>query len=87
MPKISGRQLLAFFGAGIGTAVLTLLVRDKIFGNIFDIADAAEVMKLTPVRLPHPLPIYQQQSSFLPTARSKERLKAQMPTLIWLNIQ
>jgi len=77
MSKISRRQLLAFFGASAGTTVLAPMIGDKIFGNFLDVADAAEVLKLTPIRLPHPLPIYQQQSSFLPTER--ERGEVQRP--------
>jgi uncharacterized protein len=74
--KLTRRQLLAFFGASAGTAVLAPIIGDKIFGNIKDVADAAEVLKLTPMRLPHALPIYQQQSSFLPTEREQGEVKS-----------
>ncbi|MBO3463969.1 PhoX family protein, partial [Aetokthonos hydrillicola] len=74
MSNISRRQLLAFFGASAGTTVLAPILENKIFGNATDAANAREVLKLTPVRLPHPLPIYQQQSSFLPTARQQGKV-------------
>jgi secreted PhoX family phosphatase len=59
MPKLSRRQLLVFFGGGVGAAVLASIVGRKIVDRV------VEPLKFTPVRLPHPLPIYQQQESFL----------------------
>lgn len=67
MSKFTRRQLLIFFGASAGTAVLAPTLGDKLFGSSSTVAQAAEPLKFTPVRLPHPLPIYQQQPSFLPT--------------------
>jgi uncharacterized protein len=62
MSKLSRRELLIFFA---GSAV--------IFGEktLNRVATSAEVktalLSFTPVRLAHPLPIYQQQKNFLPT--------------------
>ncbi|MGI2905798.1 PhoX family protein [Tolypothrix sp. VBCCA 56010] len=67
MSKFSRRQLLAFFGASAGAAVLAPAFGKKPFGSNLGIADAVEPLKFTPVRLPHPLPIYTQQKNYLPT--------------------
>lgn len=56
-----------FFGASAGTAVLAPALGTNLFGGKKSLAQTAEPLKFTPVRLPHPLPIYQQQPSFLPT--------------------
>jgi uncharacterized protein len=67
MSKFTRRQLLAFFGASAGATVLAPAFGD-IFGNTKSLAaDAITPLKFTPVRLPHPLPIYTQQKSYLPT--------------------
>ncbi len=67
MPNFSRRQLLVFFGSSAAAAALEPVVSHKLFGGSDPaIADAA--LTFTPVRLPHPLPIYQQQSSYLATA-------------------
>lgn len=67
MSKFTRRQLLMFFGASAGTAVLAPALGTNLFGGNKSLAQTAEPLKFTPVRLPHPLPIYQQQPSFLPT--------------------
>ncbi len=67
MSKLNRRQLLIFFGASAGTAVLAPALGEKLFGSNKSVAEAAEPLKFTPVRLPHPLPVYQQQRSYLPT--------------------
>lgn len=67
MSKFTRRQLLAFFGASAGAAVLAPAFGKKPFGSNLGIADAVEPLKFTPVRLPHPLPIYTQLHSYLPT--------------------
>jgi len=66
MSKLTRRQLLVFFGASAGSAVLAPVLGEK-WGNNSAVAQAAAPLKFTPVRLPHPLPIYQQQKSYLPT--------------------
>jgi uncharacterized protein len=67
MSKFTRRQLLAFFGASAGAAVLAPAFGKEPFGSNFGIANAVKPLKFTPVRLPHPLPIYTQQNSYLPT--------------------
>lgn len=67
MSRLTRRQLLIFFGAGAGAAVLGPALGEKNFGGSLRAAQAAEPLKFTPVRLPHPLPIYQNQKSYLPT--------------------
>jgi len=67
MSNFSRRQLLAFFGASAGTAVLAPALGDKLFSSNISAAEAADPLKFTPVRLPHPLKIYQRQKSYLAT--------------------
>ena len=67
MSRLTRRQLLIFFGASAGAAVLGPTLGEKNFGGNLNAAQAAEPLKFTPVRLPHPLPIYQNQKSYLPT--------------------
>lgn len=67
MSKLSRRQLLTFFGATAGTAVLAPTLGEKLFGSNPSIAEAAEPLKFTPVRLPHPLKTYTEQKSYLAT--------------------
>jgi hypothetical protein len=67
MSKLTRRQLLVFFGAGAGAAVLGPALGEKPFGSNLGLAQAAEPLKFTPVRLPHPLSIYQQRKNYLPT--------------------
>jgi secreted PhoX family phosphatase len=65
MSKYTRRQLLIFFGASAGAAVLAPVLGEKRFGG--ELAEATPPLKFTPVRLPHPLPIYQQEKSYLAT--------------------
>lgn len=67
MSKFSRRQLLIFFGASAGTAVLGPAIGAKQLNSNLGVADAAVSVSVTPVRLPHPLPIYQKWKSYLPT--------------------
>ncbi|WP_009634187.1 PhoX family protein [Synechocystis sp. PCC 7509] len=64
MSKLTRRQLLVFFGASAGSAVLAPVLGEQLFESA---VEATEILKFTPVRLPHPLPIYQQQSSYYAT--------------------
>lgn len=66
MSKLTRRQLLIFFGSGVGTAVVAGVVGKKLFDSS-SIQQAGTALNFTPVRLPHPLPIYQQQASFIGT--------------------
>ncbi|MBD2605170.1 PhoX family phosphatase [Scytonema hofmannii FACHB-248] len=67
MTKFTRRQLLAFFGASAGAAVLAPAFGKEPFGSNFGIANAVKPLRFTPMRLPHPLPIYTEQNSYLPT--------------------
>ncbi|WP_017315662.1 PhoX family protein [Mastigocladopsis repens] len=68
MSKFTRRQLLAFFGASAGAAVLAPVLDEKLFGsNTVIAADKFTPLKFTPLRLPHPLPIYTQEKSYLAT--------------------
>ncbi|QZZ19534.1 DUF839 domain-containing protein [Leptothermofonsia sichuanensis E412] len=66
MSKLSRRQLLAFFGCSAAATVLAPTVERKLFGFSTGVAEAAQ-LPFTPIRLPHPLSIYREQRSFLPT--------------------
>ncbi|AFY34306.1 PhoX family phosphatase [Calothrix sp. PCC 7507] len=71
MSKLSRRQILTFFAGTVGAAALG----DKILEGISQIAEAKTTsLNFTPVRLPHPLPIYQQQKNFLPTGRGQGKV-------------
>ena len=74
MSKLTRRQLLVFFGASAGTTVLAPVLGEKLFGSNPSVAQAVEPLKFTPVRLPHPLPIYQQQPSFLATGNGEGQI-------------
>ncbi|MBE9006327.1 PhoX family phosphatase [Fortiea sp. LEGE XX443] len=64
MSTLSRRQLLVFFG---GSAAATVL-GDNLLGGLSNFAGASTTpLSFTPIRLPHPLPIYQTKSSFLAT--------------------
>ncbi|MEH2085359.1 PhoX family protein [Nostoc sp.] len=64
MSKLSRRELLIFFAGSAGAAILG----DKLLNGFARVAEAKTAsISFTPVRLPHPLPIYQQQKNFLPT--------------------
>ncbi|MGL5926724.1 PhoX family protein [Chroococcidiopsis sp.] len=71
MSRITRRQLLVFFGAGVGAAAFSPVLENKLFGAGSSAAQAAEALSFTPVRLPHPLPIYQQLPSYLPAGSEK----------------
>lgn len=62
MAQMTRRQLLAFFGAG---AAATVLGPSR--GRFGGTAEAAWPGGFTPVRVPHPLPIYQTRASYLAT--------------------
>ena len=68
MSKITRRQLLIFFGSSAATTVLAPQLTDTLLGINSTSAEAAfSPISFTPLRLPHPLPIYQELSSFMPT--------------------
>ncbi|HEY9799697.1 MAG TPA: PhoX family phosphatase [Leptolyngbyaceae cyanobacterium] len=70
MSKLTRRQLLAFFGVSAGATVLAPAFGDKLFGDSATV-EAAIPLKFTPIRLPHPLPIYAETSSYLATEIGK----------------
>ena len=60
---VSRRAVLKFFGASAAGVALQPLA-----GGVLEaLADGGSHLSFTPVRLPHPLPIYAQQRSFLAT--------------------
>ncbi|MEH2368777.1 PhoX family protein [Nostoc sp.] len=64
MSKLSRRELLIFLAGSAGAAILG----DKLLNSFASGAEAkTSSISFTPVRLPHPLPIYQQQKNLLPT--------------------
>ncbi len=64
MSKFSRRQILIFFAGSAAAAVLG----DKLFKGFVSSREAKTAsLGFTPVRLPHPLPIYEQHQNFLPT--------------------
>lgn len=65
MSNLTRRQLLIFFGASAGSAVIAPVVGEKLLDS--GAADAVVPRRFTPVRLPHPLPIYQEQNSYYAT--------------------
>ena len=68
---VSRRAILQFFGATAACALLEPLARDRLLGAAPEaLADGAHHLSFTPVRLPHPLPIYQQHPSYLATGLS-----------------
>jgi len=68
MSKITRRQLLIFFGSSAATTVLAPQLTQTLFGiNSTSAESVIGPLSFTPLRLPHPLPIYQELSSFMPT--------------------
>jgi hypothetical protein len=68
---VSRRAILQFFGATAACTLLEPLARDKLLGAAPEaLADGGNLLSFTPVRLPHPLPIYQQHPSYLATGLS-----------------
>ncbi len=72
MSTLSRRQVLLFFAGSAGAAILG----DKIFNNNVNSIAEAKIPQLSfsPVRLPHPLSIYQQQKNFLPTKSGQGKI-------------
>ncbi|MEG4010903.1 MULTISPECIES: PhoX family protein [unclassified Microcoleus] len=69
MSKITRRQLLIFFGSSAATTVLAPQLTQTLFGiNSTSAESIVGPLSFTPLRLPHPLPVYQELSSFMPIA-------------------
>lgn len=68
MSKLTRRKLLMFFGSSAAATVLAPHLSQTRWSNNSSVVQAQEVpLSFTPVRLPHPLPIYQTQNNFMPT--------------------
>ena len=68
---VSRRAILQFFGATAACTLLEPLARAKLLGATPEaLADSGHHLSFTPVRLPHPLPVYQQHPSYLATAHN-----------------
>ena len=68
MSDVTRRQLLAFLGAAAATAIAEPLALPLLSRAGHGRVEAAWLGTVTPVRVPHPLPIYQTRSSWLPEA-------------------
>ena len=66
---VSRRQILKFLGASAALFVLEPPRARALLSSHG--GRAALPLALTPVRLPHPLPIYERMASFLATARGQ----------------
>ncbi|HEY7491742.1 MAG TPA: alkaline phosphatase PhoX, partial [Candidatus Tectomicrobia bacterium] len=68
---VSRRAILQFFGATAACTLLEPLARDRLPGTAPEaLANSGHHLSVTPVRLPHPLPVYQQHQSYLATGHS-----------------
>ncbi len=68
MRELTRRQLLAFFGVTAGATALSPSLGRLVFSDGRGGSAEANFLKdFTPVRLPHPLPVYQTKPSFLAT--------------------
>src|SRR5918992_3750776 len=68
---VSRRAILQFFGATAACTLLEPLARAQLLVAAPEaLADGGHHMSFTPVRLPHPLPVYQQHQSYLATGHS-----------------
>ncbi len=70
MSNLTRRKLLVFFGSSAAATALAPTVGNKLFG---DIAEANQPLGLTPVRLPHPMSIYREYPSYIPTGIGQGR--------------
>jgi uncharacterized protein len=69
MSNVTRRQLLMFFaGSAVTTAVAPDVLGKLAGAQLGSAAQASGALPFTPVRLPHPLPIYQHNKSYLATA-------------------
>ncbi len=66
MSTLTRRQLLTFFGSSLAATVLAPKISSKLFGANQEIANAQTSLSFTPLKLAHPLPVYQTTRSYLP---------------------
>ncbi|MGV0023878.1 PhoX family protein [Phormidesmis priestleyi] len=83
--SLTRRQLLIFFGSSAATTALAPTFGQKFFGSDSSAATATE-LSFTPVRLPHPLPIYQNQRSFLAIANGQGTLLGEANSPAQMNL-
>lgn len=67
MTNFSRRELLTFFGVSAATAVVSDAFGDRFLGGFGSASAQSVPTTFTPVRVPHALPIFRVQSSFLAT--------------------
>lgn len=65
--SVRRREILKFFGATAAGVFVEPLLSDRLLGGALEAAANGKGLSFTPVRLPHPLPIYQTHQSFLAT--------------------
>ncbi len=85
MSELSRRQFLLFFGGSAAATVLAPNAGSSLFGSTVAKA-ATEPLSFTPVRLPHPLPIYEQQKSFLAIGGGQGSILAEANTPAKMNL-
>ena len=69
--RVSRRAILQFFSATAACTLLEPLARHKLLGAAPEaLAAGGNHLSFTPVRLPHPLPAYQQHPRYLATGHS-----------------
>ena len=69
------RAMLQFFSATAACTLIGPLARNKLLGDASRaLADGGNHLSFTPVRLPHPLPVYQQHPSYLATKPNAGRV-------------
>jgi uncharacterized protein len=89
MSNITRRQLLTFFtGSAVTTAFGPTIVNQLTGGANPHIANATtgQLLGFTPVRVPHPLPIYQQTASYLPIATNQGTTLPQVRAFEQMNL-
>jgi uncharacterized protein len=88
MSNITRRQLLTFFtGSAVTTAFGPTIVSRLASGADPNIANATvRPFGFTPVRVPHPLPVYQQTDSYLATAPNQGSTLPQVRAFEQMNL-
>jgi uncharacterized protein len=87
MSNVTRRQLLSFFvGSAVTTAVAPTLLGKLAGGQYGDAALASGPIPFTPVRLPHPLPIYRETKSYLATAPNQGKTLNQVTAFEQMNL-
>lgn len=66
MSTLTRRQLLIFLGGSAAATALTPKIGSKLLGSNQEIASAQTPLSFTPLKLAHPLPVYQTTTSYVP---------------------